>query len=346
MDGIQKNTYVPGFDWVKLFGSLLVAFSHLCLGGITERLLSPKMIALLGELIPVFFVIAGYLMYQSVTKKPKPYRYMLVYIMKYGSAFLLLSLVSIISAYVKAYLSVGQFAYKSFLVELVFLPFLRVYTKQLWFIPPLLLGIAVNVPAWLNGKERLLLWCLAPLALLVMALSICGHYLLSIPLIAGITQWEAFPCGAEFCMTATRGLSYVYLGILFAKHRCRVQKIRLLPVLLIASAITGLELLLLRVISSAEHSNYGMMLTVVIWSGILFLMILRIRGAGLSRFHSAITLFSGLTYFLHYFEEALLRPWLESPILIFVLACLLNAILTWGILCLGRIRKKSVRIAE
>lgn len=343
MSVINQNSYIPGFDWVKLLGSMLIVLSHFYLYGIAGELLSTQVIGIMGEVVPVFFMISGYLMYVSVTSRTQPYRYLLRYILKYGLVYFVLSFFSVAAVYLRIYFDMNRFFLKSFLVDLCTLPFHPPFMTQLWFIPPLLFGLLVNVPVWRKGWEKPFLWILIPYTLLVIFFSIYGSHLLPIPFFYRFIQWKSFPEFSYFHMRLARGVLYVYIGMLAAKHRSFFDSLNLSQILLPASTVPALELTFIKAFGTTNLSNLGLTATAVLWSTILFLAVLRIKNQCLRRLHPFITVFSGLSYFFHILEANILRPWITDGLLMFVVVSILNAGISWGILYLGSRKGKSQR---
>lgn len=332
----MNQTYIPGFDWIKLLGSMLIALSHMYLYGVAEEYVDTQTIALLGEVVPVFFMISGYLMYQSITTKQKPYRYVFQYLLKYGSVYFILSVFSTAIVYYRIFQDSGIFGLKSFLVDICTLPFHQPFMTQLWFIPPLLIGVLVNTPFWLRKKEKGFAFFLIPYVLLVIIFSVYGKHFAHISTIQAITRWQFFPDVAYFLSRSVRGLLYVYIGMWVAKHKTLCQKLKLRYGILLALAVTMVEWSLIYRFGSQHLSDLNFTISVCIWSSVLFLAILRLKGQCLKKHHAFIAIFSGIMYFFHILELQYLSRWISNGLLLFVVITTLNAILSYMLLQIGR----------
>lgn len=340
----ETGRYIPGFDWVKLLGSILIVLSHFYLYGIAHKVVDVQIIALLGEVVPVFFMISGYLMYRSVTKSSKPYGYVLRYILKYGSVYFVLSFFSVAGVYLQIYQETDYLMVKSFLVDLCTLPFHQPFMTQLWFIPPLLLGVLINAPIWLKEKEKAFLWVLIPFVLSVIFFRVYGSQLPRNQALYKITQWSIFPEISYFFPQLARGVLFVYIGMFFAKHHKVCETIRISYFLLPFAILSFLELQLVRAYGSSELSNLWLTVSVILWSSLMFLAILRIKGDSLRKHHDFITIFSGITYFFHILEGKLMDSWIPHPLLVFLAVVVLNSLITWGFLRICRHSKKKLGV--
>lgn len=262
----RREDYIPGFDWVRLVGSIVVVMSH-CGYYDLIKFNAASLYLLLNNVVPVFFLMAGYLIAEKLGDR----HYVAGYIKKYALLYLALNLLRI-ALYAGNHLLIGHdFDLSKVLHALAVLPFNSTMLVPLWFIPALVWGVLVN--ALLYRRPKLLqLVCVLCLAVLL------AHAL------AGYTT--AYYPGRNIA----KGILYVRLGVLR-----REKKTPLLPLILIAAALTVFELLV----------TY-LDLAVIALSLVAFEFILRIKGQFLRPYHRQISVFSILTYFLHPLEQVLL----------------------------------------
>ena len=301
----RREDYIPGFDWVRLVGSIVVVMSH-CGYFDLIKFNAASLYLLLNNVVPVFFLMAGYLIAEKLGDR----HYVAGYIKKYALLYLALNLLRI-AMYAANHLLIGHdFDVLYILRVLALLPVQSVMLIPLWFIPALVWGVLVN--ALLYRRPKILqIVCVLCLAVLI------AHAL------AGYTT--AYYPGRNIA----KGILYVRLGVLR-----REKKLSLLPLILIAAALTVFELLV----------TY-LDLAVIALSLVTFEFILRIKGQFLRPYHRQISVFSILTYFMHPLELAILghffafSTYARLPIILVG-----NALLT-PLIC-RFLRKKTVKEAN
>ncbi len=169
----------------------------------------------------------------------------------------------------------------------------------------------MDVPIFLKGWERRFLWVLIPLSVLVTVFSVYGERL---PLQAR-AGWEYFDMAAYFITRSTQGILYVYLGMWISRHRDRVAKFRLWKGILPALNVTAAEAFLMYRFSGAALGEMRINITVCVWSVLILLLLLRMKGSGIQKYHRFVALFSGLLYFLHIVLADILENWLHNALL-------------------------------
>ena len=299
-EAMRRENYIPGFDWVRLLGSILVVVSHLGLLEPLRSLAGDTLYQLLSAVVPVFFLMAGYL----IAGKLDDRAYVVRYVKKYGGFYLAVSLLLIAAhAFGTLYLY-RRIDLSALLAALAQLPFKCVYNSTFWFIPALLYGVAVN--ALLNRKPRALR-------------AVCAVCLIAIALRA--LTGKSHPLYPVFSVarSVAKGVVYVRLGVL--------RRERTLPLPLIAAAAV--------LLGAFELTVAYLDLAVIALSLLLFEGVLHLGGRFLRPRHRQISVFSVLNFFLQIFERKLLAFLFHlRPIAILPLILAGNALLAL-LLCRG-----------
>ena len=146
---MQKSEYLPGFDWLKIIGAIMVVMAH---NGVFKSYKSDYLTyyRMTNIVIPLYFFISGYLCGRKADQIKSRVKKQ---VLKYGAIYLLIELALVTSDHISAFRTSGDFGAARFLVD-----FLRCFVAchgsayQLWFIPALLYPMILN--AFLNEKTR------------------------------------------------------------------------------------------------------------------------------------------------------------------------------------------------
>ena len=341
---MQNRFYIPGFDWIRLLGCMLIALSHAYLNPLAQQLVPAQVLAVLGEVVPMFFLMSGFLMCRSLTFRNQPFRYVMRYFKRYSVLFIALCFLNNLRVYFQIYTQTNVFYFKSFVADMLLLPFYSPPLIQLWFIPPLLVGIGLNSYIYLKHLEDKILPYLVVYVLVIMGWHIYGGYFAHLSPVQSLTSWKYFRWIDYFIFHSAWGILYVFIGMWIFKNQDIVHRIKLRLFLLPLMIITAAELFLMFSFSNPISGNLGLNITSCMWSTFFFLGILRIKGNFLEKYHVYISLFSGLMYFLHMSQQFLLKHWTEDGILIFLIITAVNAMLTAAIVkikCLNNSKVKN-----
>ena len=339
---MKERRYIPGFDWARLFGSMLVVLAHTSLNKLASVLVTPEVYAVLGEVVPMFFMMAGFLMYQSITTKEQPFRYMIGYIKRYALIYWAIVFVYYLNSYWGVYEQTHVFHLKSFVADVVLQPFYWPVFIQLWFIPPLLVGIFVNYFIYSRQAERKWFWLIAAYALVAMAWYIYGGYIADIPVIQMLLSWKPFVMVDYFLFRSAWGVLYVYIGMWIAKNRDAADGVRLSAAALVAMAVMAADLYLMSAWGNSITGVLTFNLSSCIFATLLFLAILRIKGESLKKYRAYVSLFGGLNYFLHVPQMYYLRRWTANGVIQFLIIIAVNALLTAAIVHMKDRKKGKV----
>ncbi len=326
----KTKQYIPGFDWIKLFGSTLIAMSHAFLKSLVPSSLLP-VFYLLGELVPVLFIIAGFLMARSLRRKAEPSRYLWQYCGKYAAIFYIVSSAPVLFHFARLTLENGRFPLFSCLKSLALLP-LEGYNSfyQLWFIFPLIAGILLFGNAFLYRKERLV-WTIVlfflPVALLLGIFSNLLSFLF--PSLNFLFTEQLSRAILSNFLHFYEGIFYVGVGMYLEKTPDLFQKFR--PIFWAVSLPLSLcvEIFILYRLPSNNFLIYPFSISQLLLSVLFFQWILSVKNDRIVPYHRTVTLYSGITYFLHVGEMTVLeRIGVKNGFLQFLLSLAANLLLT------------------
>lgn len=337
---MKNRTYIPGFDYARLLGCLLITLNHTYLNEWVEACVPKELAAIFGEVVPMFFLMSGYLMYEALAKKEKPGRYVCSYVIKYGLIFYVISFLGVLRIYLNILGNTGTFFFKSLVMDMILLPCYFPPSVQLWFIPPLLAGILVNSYIFLRQKEKKWLPVMGLYGAVIILFNIYGGYFNHFPAFRAMTHQRYFQFANFFVYRTTWGIVYVFMGMWISKHRDRVLALRIKSLLLPLVLFTGVELLCIFRLGNPVAGNLGFNFSTCIWSVVILMLLLRVKGGSTVRtYHREIGILSGLTYFLHIDQNRFLLNWFENGVIRFFLIMGMNIALTWVVLWLMKGRK-------
>jgi len=328
--------YYPGFDWMRIFGSILVAASHIVILPLVQSIFPGfKNYIYFFDLILIFYMMSGVLLFHSMNRRKDPRKYVRGYVLKYALLYYAVSIAGKIwdfASYAAAGIAVSA---KSFLVEVVLLPFVGNKQYQLWFIPPLLAGVLVT--GYFFGRHRekrgaflvLILFAAADLAV-----PLYNHaFVLSG---SSSDSWILNDAVAALAVILNdhllRGIPAVYFSCLAAKlvadnkennnkdnnndnkpKRCPLAAFREVHpqqfiAIVILAVVLALAELVLTVRFSVGGNVYSHRVTIasIAVTVLLFLGIRRFPGKWLYAWRFPVAVFAGAMYFLHVFENRLL----------------------------------------
>lgn len=330
---MKEKDYIPGFDWIKLIGSVLIAHYHICGLGFFGDLLPVQFNAVFSETVPLFFMISGYLMHRALVRKKQPVRHLIHYIMKYGVIYFVMCFLGNSIVYIKVLLQTGEFLWKSLLVDTVLSPLQMPYIAPLWFLPPLLIGIYINSLLFLHHKERSGGKYIFIYTSFVIVCNIYGGNIAHWPMIDRIVSWKYFGYISFFFSRAARGLVYVYIGMYTSLYRDRCTKQAAWKLLLLGILLAALEIPLMMQYGSDNFGTLAFNFSTIILGVVMLMLILRMKGHFLAPYHKHISLFSVLTFLLHSLQAHSLKDCVPNSLVRFFAVIAMNALLTILIIC-------------
>ncbi len=342
----EKREYIPGFDWIKLFGSIMIAFFHIVLSKRIQLIIAPKYQQLFDNVVPAFFLMAGFLMYQSITRRKTPYTYLKKYVCKYLSFYYLVNLVFFIVLYTLVYFRTGIFMYKDFIYAYATLPLYNHYLYELWFIWPLLIGITISVWIFTNGWETK---CIIPFFILYAIASIFIMYNAKLPLPESVRNFLETSQGKMVYKNINtfvgKGIPFTFAGMWISKYKERFFAIKWSKILTVTSICILVEysaLFLLNPDAQILNESISYFLVCLI----VFRFILSIKGNALQPFHREVTVFSVITYFFHISENYYLKELgITNDLGRFAILMLINVLIMF-IVCNIRNKKQRQPIYE
>ena len=297
---MRESSYIPGFDWVRIIGSILVAVTH-CGVFMYFYNNTSQFYQLFSLLIPVFFIMSGYLRERSFSRQA-------VYsqVLKYGAIYLAVNSLAVIYTHINALARFGEFSWTGLIVNL-FKGFVcrSDDAYQLWFIPALLYPMLLN--AFLDKKGRRIVIVIS--AALIIAKEIIGNDVLeeeignvlsSLPIIGKIF----------YAQELSRMWRHLLAGSLYTTIGFEIDSWRLKPLALILSAIP---------VAFLEFHTGHIVISPFLLSIALFLIVKKLPGHFMYPYHAAISLFSGMLYFLHRFEYIFIRGFITDSISLTIL---------------------------
>lgn len=338
MSNVDKKAYISGFDFVKLFGCCLVAFSHSFLNNfLSSNGIRAEMF--FGEMVSVFFIIAGFLLASSMERRKNPTEYIRKYILKYFLLYYCVAFVQLLVHYVMIWYTNGVFMYKDFIYVMVTMPVLNLGPVQLWFIPPLLLGVGVSGIVLLRGSSEIYQKIMFTICIITILLGTFSGY---------INDWFPYMYDSlfklrmiKFVSHYIRGLFFVWCGTKLYKQYHQFMGLKMKKVIVISILFSLMEAFIYYHNPGHTFLIGGInTFSLFIWSIILMRPILAIKIPELKKWHKEITVFSGLMYFLHIFEAMLLDLIIHNSVINFFIYTVINMILTF-VICYNMGRKEK-----
>ena len=327
---IMDKRYYPGFDWVKLLGATIFAFYHIVeFPFLYEKILSIQIISILGGFVPVFFLISGFLMYNSLITKEDPKKYVVKYVFKYGLIYAVLCLVGILQFHIQCYFETGDFRIHAFIVKVCTMFFRSPPMKQLWFVPPLIVGIIINSFVFMRKKERAFFWILIPATVFIIGFEIGGHLLMGFELVRIIKTTAELRIMTYFLSRAIQGVFFIHLGMLISKYRETFDKIRIWNIIPFAIIMIAIDSFLISRYGSGNLNDLKMNASMAVFAIVIFLFSIQIEGTVICKYHSFVTIYTGILFFAHVLEDDLLRLLFNNSWIRFFLILIINFILSW-----------------
>jgi len=295
--------YYPGITLFKLAGALLVLMGHITIPTLYFQYGQvPGLQQAVAAIVPCFYMISGFLAYKGWMGTARPQGYIRRYLGGLAALYATLcGLALLLGNGTQAVYSAGAW-------HNAVLPLLRVYLvvgpyTSLWFVPPLLVGVAFCYYCQQRGRLR---WAIG-LAVVgfVAAQLLGGTWRVALEATAGnvgLYHWKYSEL-LKLAVVNYLGLAvpFILAGVLVARHEAAFVALPAWRLAVLALGSTGLEFLLLgRLVQGPytylTHPLILSILPVGVW---LFYGVLHISSNGIRRYHAAINRFSALLYFSH-----------------------------------------------
>ena len=321
----SREDYIPGFDWVRLFGSILVVLAHF---GVFEGSYEsfPTLYRILSFLVPVFFIMSGFLRKRHFSKEA-----LFKQVLTYGAVYLAVDYFTVLYSNVLEWLNCGEFSLKVVAVNLLkgFVCHYP-YAPQLWFIPALLYPMMLN--AFLNDRTRKIV--IAGAAALYVSTIIVGDACMNDwleELIRSFPLLEKATSRPELFMI----WRYFLIGLLFTTIGFDIDTWKIKPAWLLFAAVPFVVI---------ELSTSYLGVSFILLSILFFYLVRRLPGQFLYPFHREISLFSCLMYFLHIIEMDLFSIITDSIPLNFFLITAFNMALTLAVTSYIRGKRQEAKL--
>ncbi len=328
---MKKSNYIPGFDWVRIVGSILVVLTHHGLFAYIEESYH-ALYMLLSGVVPIFFIMSGYLSGRHFSR-----RRILKQVIKYGAVYMFIETGIVLYMHLCDRVTFGWFSWVGFIVySLKCLIKFHPWTHQLWFIPALLYSMIIN--AFLKGKGRKIAIAVSAL-LMVFYTLVGGDYWIS--LYEGILGHLPL-FGMVFKANEIHQIIWFFIfGFLFTTIGFELPNMDLKPVRLLAIAgPLALFELLVKYLGAAR----------ILLSVALFCGVKKLPGKFLYKYHTEISVFSGTMFFMHTLEQRFIWAFISdnravSILLIISTHLLLAAVVHYVIIFKEMLNQRHRKVA-
>jgi hypothetical protein len=320
---MKEAQFIPGFDWLRIIGSILVVVTHYAVFN-QVYVDHPLVYRMLSFMIPAFFIMSGYLGSVGFSRKR-----VFKQVIKYGAIYLAISFLLVLYGRIMVCVVDGG----QFKVHRLVINFLKCFvyhnplSMHLWFIPALLYPMILN--AFLDGKARRIVIAIG--AAVVILNESAG-----LDTITGFfTRVTAdFPLVTKM-FTASELTSLwrrLWTGLLFTTIGFDIGTWRIKPVFILLAAVP---------FAALDLWVHYTGITAILLSIAFFYWLKGLPGRFLYPYHFEISVFAGLMYFLHMIEKLLLDYSVPGNTLVKILYTIgINLVITLVISCLYR-RKKA-----
>ena len=285
---MKESQFIPGFDWMRIFGSILVVLTHY---GVFDNNLAgiPPLFMMLFFTVLTFFIMSGYLASAGFSKER-----VFKQVIKYGSIYLAISFLLVLYGRIMVCVVDGG----QFKVHRLIINFLKCFvyrhplSRQLWFIPALLYPMILN--AFLNGKTRRIVIAIgAAVVILNESVGIDG-------ITGPFTRLTAsFPLVTKV-FTASE-LAYAWrrfwTGLLFTTIGFDIGTWRIKPVYLLLAAVP---------FAALDLWVHYTGVTAILLSIVFFYWLKGLPGRFLYPYHFEISVFAASLFFLHMIVKLML----------------------------------------
>ena len=284
---ISKENYIPGFDWFRIVGSVLVVAAHQQFFVYFYNHIN-TIYNVLSAGVPVFFIISGYLCGRDYSKKS-----ILKQALRYGIPYLLIEFGMEIYYFSKLSLITGENHFLGFMANIM-----RCFiidnnemglTGAMWFILALVYALLLNAIMTPGTRKIVIVAVILFQAVLVFlgetTVTLWFEQLLdSLPLLGYIIHAEE----------VHSVLNHFLTGVLFTTVGLDLRNWKIKPIVFLFAGFF---------IGFFEVTVCYLNLAVVFLSVALFYGVKRIPGQFLRPYHLEISTFSVSMYFLHMAEK-------------------------------------------
>ena len=320
---MKEAQFIPGFDWLRIFGSILVVVTHYAVFH-QVYVDHPLVYRMLSFVVPAFFIMSGYLCSVGFSRKR-----VFKQVIKYGSIYLAISFLLVLYGRIMVCVVDGG----QFKVHRLILNFLKCFVHrnqlsgQLWFILALLYPMLLN--AFLDGKARRIVIAIGAVFFILnesagfdAITGVCTRLTASFPRITKVFT------ASELAYVWSR----LWTGLLFTTIGFDIGSWRIKPVYLLLAAVP---------FAALDLWVHYTGITAILLSIAFFYWLKGLPGRFLYPYHFEISVFAGLMYFLHMIEKLMLDYFVPENALVKILYTIgFNLAITIVVSYLSR-RKKA-----
>lgn len=310
---------------MRLIGSTLVVLSHLNVFG-NAYALNPSLYKMLGVLVPVFFIMSGYLRKRHFSKEG-----IFRQVIKYGAIYLAVDYCVVLYMHILDWIDCGQFSFLGVAAQMLKGLFCcHSHAIQLWFIPSLLYPMLLN--AFLGDRTRKIVIGVA--AVLFIATFTIGDDRLRLWFdeLAGSYPVVGKLISGQLLVKRWR---HLVTGLLYTTIGFDIDTWKVKPAWLLVAAVLFMVI---------ESMTCYLGVTVILLSILFFYLVKRLPGQFLYPYHLEISLFSCLMYFLHIIQKDLFGLMTDSIPLIFFLIFGFNLAVTWAVSSFIRRKRQEAKL--
>lgn len=297
--------FYPGITVFKFAGAILVLLGHALLISLVQEGSGKTMSFLMlftRVIVPCFYVVAGFLAYKGWSHAARPEGYLRRYLLRIGIVYGFFCLLFTLQFNLSALVLDGFHASNLFLQARIW--FMAVFVNgpyyHLWFIPPLMFGVAASYWLLKRMSVRAVIWlCLA-------GFTVCQFTSGSLRFLFGGTMDGFLGLSLEhwnyFDLALTQyigfGLTFAAAGAVIAKYEDRFLRLRVRRVFMPLSILMAAELTIL--LAASDWTNeYKLAFTLLPLTLLLFYGVLRMQSRMATVYHRQLSLFSVVTYLSH-----------------------------------------------
>ncbi|MDF2539863.1 MAG: Acyltransferase family [Herbinix sp.] len=328
----STGTYYSGITLFKLLGSIMIMIFHLW----TQRFITEDYNYFMNvgqSVVPTFFLISGFLLYDSLNRRSNPLAYLRKRSRNYIAAFVIMQIVVLIQVYIPILLSSGITPY--LIVRYIGDVILGFSFAQLWFIPPFVLGTIISGLLFIYKKERKFLYLIVITAIVAAAFYQFHPVWQKLLHMENNENYKYIKSLLKIPNNyITNGVFLIFTGMYLSKHKEVLKKWRIafwLPPLI---ALTWLESFVYHKVFLWSPPFNGFMMYP--WALFFTVFILKIKKPNLERYGYVLNTFTILMFFLHIFQSKLIGYRLP-PIVKCILIVLMNIVITLAVVTFKKI---------
>lgn len=292
------RSYYPGITVFKVAGALAVVLAH----AVLINHVPMELVGLLFFVVPLFYLISGFLVGRAWSRVTDPDAYTKKYLLRIGAVYVVFAMAYTGAEIASLILTTGFSADGlPHLVNRVVYDLVMGPAPYLWFIAPLLFGVALTY--WL--MKRSLVRKAGPViaAGFIISVVLGGTLrtaLLAVPGFASFAsrKWVQYATPA-LVQYVGYGVTFVMMGFVIQRYPGAFSWLKGGPLIFAGVVLLGVETVLLSMGPGWDRFDRPLCFSVIPLALVMFRLLLRWEQEGTPSSHKFWNLFAGLTYFLH-----------------------------------------------